>query len=675
MMSISGTTNNSQTGTLRYGEALQKSFLFYEAQRSGKLPTNNRIEWRGDSALKDGSDKGIDLTGGYYDAGDHVKFGLPMAATMTMLSWGVVQYRDAYTKSGQLDEAMSAIKWGTDYLIKSHKTEGGRTKEFWAQVGDAVIDHKSMDTPEKMTGSRPSFKIDPNNPGTDLAAQTAASLAAASIVFRATDSKYADTLLTNAKQLFSFAETHLGKYSDSVPQAANYYNSGNSFYDELAWGAAWLKKATNDNTYLTKAENYYQTLSNRGWSLGQWTHTWSDNEYGTAVILSQMTNKAQYKTSVEGWLNGWVNGTIPKYTPGGLAHISQWGSLKNSASASFLALVYGDTVNNNGSSYSNFAKGQIDYMLGKNPSNFSYMVGFGDKSPQRAHHRASFDGSWSTFNNQSPNRHILYGALVGGPTAPNDYAYTDERPNYQANEPSTWGNAALTGALAALYSDFGGEALSDTQLNALPGIKVTPDKVSPQPPSSQIVGTEANDTLIGGNADDSIFGKGGNDRLDGYLGNDVLRGGDGNDILSGHAGNDTLFGDAGNDRLWGYDGNDSLIGGKGQDSLSGGGGRDSYYLTDTVTGEFDKIVEFNITQDKILLSKLEFGLNQSLGTLDSNQFRLGSSAVTASDRFIYNQQTGNLFFDADGTGRIAAVQIATFYDKAALSYNNIQVVA
>ncbi len=436
-MSISGTANNSQASTLRYGEALQKSFLFYEAQRSGKLPANNRIEWRGDSALKDGSDKGIDLTGGYYDAGDHVKFGLPMAATMTMLSWGVVQYRDAYTKSGQLDEAMSAIKWGTDYLIKSHKTEGGRTKEFWAQVGDAVIDHKSMDTPEKMTGSRPSFKIDPNNPGTDLAAQTAASLAAASIVFRAKDPGYADTLLTNAKQLFTFAETHLGKYSDSVPQAANYYNSGSSFYDELAWGAAWLKKATNDNTYLTKAENYYQTLSNRGWSLGQWTHTWSDNEYGTAVLLSQITNKAQYKTSVEGWLNGWVKGTIPKYTPGGLAHISQWGSLKNSASASFLALVYGDTVNNNGSSYSNFAKGQIDYMLGKNPTNFSYMVGFGDKSPQRAHHRASYDGSWSTFNSQSPNRHILYGALVGGPTAPNDYAYTDERPNYQANEPST----------------------------------------------------------------------------------------------------------------------------------------------------------------------------------------------------------------------------------------------
>lgn len=43
------------------------SLLFYEAQRSGKLPSNNRIPWRGDSALKDGSDVSKDLTGGWYD--------------------------------------------------------------------------------------------------------------------------------------------------------------------------------------------------------------------------------------------------------------------------------------------------------------------------------------------------------------------------------------------------------------------------------------------------------------------------------------------------------------------------------------------------------------------------------------------------------------------------------
>src|SRR5215468_198249 len=77
--------------TFNYGEALQKSLFFYEAQRSGTLPANKRINWRGNSGLNDGSDVGKDLTGGWYDAGDHVKFGLPMAASATLLAMGIVE--------------------------------------------------------------------------------------------------------------------------------------------------------------------------------------------------------------------------------------------------------------------------------------------------------------------------------------------------------------------------------------------------------------------------------------------------------------------------------------------------------------------------------------------------------------------------------------------------------
>jgi len=62
----------------------------------------------------------IDLTGGYYDAGDNVKYGLPMAFTVTMLSWNVIQYRQYLEAAGELDHALEAIKWGTDYFIKAH---------------------------------------------------------------------------------------------------------------------------------------------------------------------------------------------------------------------------------------------------------------------------------------------------------------------------------------------------------------------------------------------------------------------------------------------------------------------------------------------------------------------------------------------------------------------------
>lgn len=72
----------------------------------------------------------MDLVGGYYDAGDHVKFGLPMAFTVTMLSWSVIEFRDQIARAGELEHALEAIKWGTDYFIKAHTSPN----VLWAEV-------------------------------------------------------------------------------------------------------------------------------------------------------------------------------------------------------------------------------------------------------------------------------------------------------------------------------------------------------------------------------------------------------------------------------------------------------------------------------------------------------------------------------------------------------------
>ncbi|RRT61057.1 hypothetical protein BHE74_00035991 [Ensete ventricosum] len=101
-----------------YRDALAKSILFFEGQRSGKLPPEQRAQWRGDSALSDGSEAGVDLTGGYYDAGDNVKFGFPMAFTTTMLSWSVVEFGELMPAE-ELQNAAVAIRWATDYLLKT----------------------------------------------------------------------------------------------------------------------------------------------------------------------------------------------------------------------------------------------------------------------------------------------------------------------------------------------------------------------------------------------------------------------------------------------------------------------------------------------------------------------------------------------------------------------------
>ncbi|MEH2263534.1 beta strand repeat-containing protein [Nostoc sp.] len=257
--------------------------------------------------------------------------------------------------------------------------------------------------------------------------------------------------------------------------------------------------------------------------------------------------------------------------------------------------------------------------------------------------------------------------------------------------------------------------------------------------ANTLTGGDGKDSLFGSSGNDTLLGGTGDDTLDGGAGIDSLNGGDGNDIyivdnlsdiiteglnagtdlvnssvswvlgdnlenltltgtgaitgtgnglnnilmgntatntLSGGDGNDRLFGNSGNDSLVGGVGDDSLYGGVGKDTLSGGAGRDSLYLTDTRTGGYDTITDFTGADDTIFISKAEFGLSQTQDTtLDPSLFRLGTIATTASDRFIYNQTTGNLFFDKDGLGGTAQVQIAQFSNNALLGSANITVIA
>jgi endoglucanase len=312
------TTASPQAGAFNYGEALQKAVYFYDTQRSGALPSGNRVEWRGDSALDDGQDVGHDLTGGWYDAGDHVKFGFPMAYSATTLAWALVEYRDAFETSCQLGPMLDNLRWATDYFLRAHTAPD----ELWGQVGNGGLDHAFWGPPEAMVMSRPAYKIDASCPGSDLAGETAAALAASSIAFRPTDPAYADTLLVHARQLYDFADRRRGKYSDCVRDAGGYYNSWSGYADELVWGAIWLHRATSEATYLQKAETEYSNLGTEPQTTARsyrWTYAWDDKSYACYVLLAKLTGDAQYRQDAERWLDYWssgnTNGRIT-YTPG-----------------------------------------------------------------------------------------------------------------------------------------------------------------------------------------------------------------------------------------------------------------------------------------------------------------------------------------------------------------------
>ncbi len=460
-----GTSSNPPSSSYDYGEVLCKSLLFYEAQQAGPLSENNRITWRADAAMNDGSDVGIDLTGGWFDAGDHVKFGFPMAYTATMLAWSGIEDHTAYQTTDQWEILKENLKFVNDYFIKCHiRNPDGSTNKFYGQVGNGSADHAWWGPAEVMQMARPSYFVDAANPGSDLTGETAAALAAASMIFANDDPTYSAELLDHAIALYDFADTYRGKYSDAITDATAFYNSWSGYQDELVWGAIWLYRATGDPTYLAKAETEYAFLNQQtGENVPSytWTIAWDDKAYGCYALMAQLTGEQQFKDDTERWLDFWTvgyNGNQIAYSPGGQAHLSTWGSLRYASNTAFVALIYSEVIEQCDPSkseiYRDFGIAQINYALGDNPNNRSYVIGFGNNPPINPHHRTAH-GSWAnSISIPTDNRHILYGALVGGPGAADDQ-YVDDRGDYIANEVACDYNAGFTGAIARLVNLYG----------------------------------------------------------------------------------------------------------------------------------------------------------------------------------------------------------------------------
>ncbi|MCQ2464301.1 MAG: glycoside hydrolase family 9 protein [Oscillospiraceae bacterium] len=453
--------------TQNYAEALQKSLFFYEAQQAGPLPEWNRVEWKTDSTMTD------EVLGGWYDAGDHVKFNLPMAYSASMLAWGMYMYPEGLKKSGLMTSYAQNVEFVMDYLADCDKGT-----EVVYQVGNGTIDHTwwgpisliqygMEDSGTSYESAREALKA--SKGCSAVFGEMAAALAAG---YLALDGQVDDAkrkgYLEHAENIFKLADASKSDdvYNDS--DASGFYRSSH-FYDELFYAANWLYMATKDSKYLDLAKSY---IPNLGRMLGEgdvlaygWSHCWDDTLQGGMLLYAINTNDADAVAHVKKHLNRWVNGDEAKILPGGLRWLTTWGCLRYANTAAFLASVASDTIlkGEDNSKLTEFAEAQINYSLGDNPDKRSYVVGYGENSPQNPHHRTAH-GSWKNdLDYPATNRHILYGALVGGPGQ--DGSYKDNRGDYISNEVATDYNSGFTAMLCKMIQEHGG----------------TPDPSFPQP--------------------------------------------------------------------------------------------------------------------------------------------------------------------------------------------------
>ncbi|KAI9230747.1 MAG: beta-1,4-endoglucanase, partial [Piptocephalis tieghemiana] len=441
----------------KYAKPLMLSLLFFEAQRAGELPKDQRVTWRKSAHMSDGKALGVNLSGGYYDAGDFVKFGLPGSFTLSMLGWTALDYQKGVETSGQTKYLHEAIRWGTDYLLKCRLGPD----RFVIQVGDPKPDHDYWGSPEDMPLSipRPIYLATKEWPASEPLAESAAALAAASLVLGPQDMAYGSKLLQTAKDLFVQAERYPGLYQSGIRKQLRgkmqgvkdcYESSG--YQDELAWAAAWLHRATNDTTYLTKAKHHLDSLPLS--TIRRGILNWDDKSIGALALLAKADGgKGKYANRLREY-SDWMATKTPR-TPGGLLWLaaSDWGSSSVALSSSFILGFAHDHLPSPKPSWNTFAQSQVDYLLGKNPAKRSYLVGADLTSPLRTHHAAAHGvqppgKGWDLYESASPNRYVLWGAIVGGPGKKDDFR--DARGDFKGNEPAMDYNAVLVASLGRM---------------------------------------------------------------------------------------------------------------------------------------------------------------------------------------------------------------------------------
>ncbi len=426
---------------------------FYGYQRAGEKGADNKNPFYSNSPFPHSQDNhnGQDLSGGWYDAGDFVKFGLPLGFSVYTLLKGYDVFPSAYDDldswnySGKPDgipDILGEVKVATDYLIKAVISD----RVVVTDVGNGKQDHQQLSESGYANSQRTSPRGATVNTGADVAGLYAASLALMSTLYKKHNATYAALCLTKAQQAFTFG---LANRKLSAQQNNGEFYSTKYFADKMAAAGVELYRATGQQSYLNHAISFQQQAGSHFFALG----------YGHVGDLSAFELKRQGVEATSTWLSD-VNLAMTRVVTAANASPlikgafinADWGNARNASAVAFSAALAFMVTGNE--SYRTFAQSQTHWVAGMSPFNQSYIVGFGPKAPTEPHHRND-----QTLGKQSGKR--LRGGVVSGPTPTGNFDASkpensswsfngNNASNYKNTEVALDYNAAMVGAVAFL---------------------------------------------------------------------------------------------------------------------------------------------------------------------------------------------------------------------------------
>lgn len=477
----------------QYQKALWMTTRFYGAQRSGYgpnwllanyEPTNVPAEWqvyadsaiKGVSYIKDADTDGYDLTGGWWDCADFVKFGQTEFYSAYMLLLGYSEfpkgYQDNYSddyngyigsddftwegkkgKPNGIPDILDEVKYATDYFMKCIR----RNNRFYYQVGEGKEDHKvwctsvfksalPKDLGGEAGGSRKVYAI--ASKGTSMVAFCGASLAAMSRLYRKYNAAYADSCLEKAKLALEFIyETESG----NIGAPGGFYGAKPKFEPDVCTFLVEMYRATNDKSYIDMIYDEDEGWNSFELDAKNWSHWYTICYNNTEDIayynMGMYANDELAKDHLKKLV---YNLYMPK--SGHFLNVknNEWGILRYPANQAFIYGLYNKMVGNL-DEVDPYALETIEYIMGSNKDNYSFITGFGDKYPKAPHYRNVFlDDSNDMSSMTIDEKHSQLGYMVGGSFDP--ATYPDDINNYKSGEGGIDYNAGLVGALGYINS-------------------------------------------------------------------------------------------------------------------------------------------------------------------------------------------------------------------------------